>query len=205
MEDTLYSYGCIIVDRNPGSVSHLVQSRRAIAPVLRVSSSAATYRLPPSCPSIFPQCNSTSYLMRAGPSHSVLRPHCRACMLAVRILRLATPSIRTMTTIATSTSTNTAAGGSAAAVRSITLPAASDMHVHLRQGDLMRMVVPHIRKGGVHRVLVMVRQLRPSTLAEEGGGFRYSRQRQDTILGRTCTCYIGAGDGCVRDGYVLSI
>lgn len=32
-----------------------------------------------------------------------------------------------------------------------------DFHVHLRQGDLMRMVVPQIASGGTALALVMVR------------------------------------------------
>lgn len=36
------------------------------------------------------------------------------------------------------------------------LPAAADMHVHLRQGKMMELVVPQIRKGGVDTVFVMV-------------------------------------------------
>lgn len=36
----------------------------------------------------------------------------------------------------------------------IELPAAADMHVHLRQGDMMNMVVPTIRQGGVDTVFV---------------------------------------------------
>lgn len=36
------------------------------------------------------------------------------------------------------------------------LPASADMHVHLRQGKLMDLVVPQVRKGGVDTVFVMV-------------------------------------------------
>lgn len=36
----------------------------------------------------------------------------------------------------------------------IELPATADMHVHLRQGDMMNMVVPTIRQGGVDTVFV---------------------------------------------------
>jgi dihydroorotase len=36
------------------------------------------------------------------------------------------------------------------------LPASADMHVHLRQGELMSVVVPQIRMGGVDTVFVMV-------------------------------------------------
>ena len=38
------------------------------------------------------------------------------------------------------------------------LPASADMHVHLRQGPMMELVVPEIRRGGVETVFVMVRK-----------------------------------------------
>jgi dihydroorotase len=40
----------------------------------------------------------------------------------------------------------------------IVLPPAADMHVHLRQDDMMKLVTPSIRTGGVDTVFVMVRQ-----------------------------------------------
>lgn len=40
------------------------------------------------------------------------------------------------------------------------LPAAADMHVHLRDGAMMETVVPTIRQGGVNTVYVMVCSLR---------------------------------------------
>lgn len=36
------------------------------------------------------------------------------------------------------------------------LPAAADMHVHLRDGAMMETVTPTIRQGGVNTVYVMV-------------------------------------------------
>lgn len=38
---------------------------------------------------------------------------------------------------------------------SYVLPAAADMHVHLRDGDMLKAVVPTIRNGGVDTVYVM--------------------------------------------------
>jgi dihydroorotase len=38
----------------------------------------------------------------------------------------------------------------------ITLPAAFDAHVHLRDGEMSQLVTPTIRKGGVNQVFVMV-------------------------------------------------
>ncbi|KAM0095994.1 dihydroorotase [Aspergillus fumigatus] len=43
------------------------------------------------------------------------------------------------------------------------LPAAADMHVHLRQGKMMESVVPQIRNGGVDTVFVMPNLVPPVT------------------------------------------
>lgn len=37
------------------------------------------------------------------------------------------------------------------------MPPTADMHVHLRQGEMMELVTPSIRDGGVDTVFVMVR------------------------------------------------
>lgn len=37
----------------------------------------------------------------------------------------------------------------------ITLPAPFDAHVHLRQGNMMRLVTPHVEKGGIRMAFVM--------------------------------------------------
>lgn len=39
-------------------------------------------------------------------------------------------------------------------IQRLELPAAADMHVHLRQGELMDLVVPTVRQGGVDTVFV---------------------------------------------------
>jgi dihydroorotase len=39
----------------------------------------------------------------------------------------------------------------------IELPATADFHVHLRDGEMMKLVTPTIRQGGVNTVFVMVR------------------------------------------------
>lgn len=41
-------------------------------------------------------------------------------------------------------------------IQSLELPASADMHVHLRQAELMELTVPQILKGGVDTVFVMV-------------------------------------------------
>lgn len=57
-----------------------------------------------------------------------------------------------------------------AAMDSITLPAPFDAHVHLRQGNMMRLVTPHVEQGGIRMAFVMVRhRCLPSSL------FRSSR------------------------------
>ncbi len=40
--------------------------------------------------------------------------------------------------------------------QSLKLPPTADFHVHLRQGQMMELVVPTIRQGGVDLVYVMV-------------------------------------------------
>jgi dihydroorotase len=40
-------------------------------------------------------------------------------------------------------------------INKLTLPFAADFHVHLRHGDMMRMVTPTIRSGGVNVAYVM--------------------------------------------------
>lgn len=39
-------------------------------------------------------------------------------------------------------------------IQRLELPAAADMHVHLRQGDMMDLVVPTVRQGGVDTAFV---------------------------------------------------
>ena len=39
---------------------------------------------------------------------------------------------------------------------SITVPAPADFHVHLRQGEISELIVPHVRRGGFDLVYVMV-------------------------------------------------
>ncbi|KWU46685.1 dihydroorotase [Rhodotorula sp. JG-1b] len=50
---------------------------------------------------------------------------------------------------------------------SITLPAPFDAHVHLRQGNLMRLVTPHVEQGGIRMAFVMPNLVPPLTLPEQ--------------------------------------
>ncbi|KAI5917014.1 hypothetical protein F4810DRAFT_698299 [Camillea tinctor] len=52
-------------------------------------------------------------------------------------------------------------------IQRLELPAAADMHVHLRQGELMDLVVPTIRSGGVDTVFVMPNLIPPLTSVEK--------------------------------------
>jgi hypothetical protein len=48
---------------------------------------------------------------------------------------------------------------SSSTVNFVTIPAPFDAHVHLRQGNLMKLVTPHVEQGGVRMAFVMVRLL----------------------------------------------
>ncbi|KAF9772918.1 hypothetical protein IL306_009342 [Fusarium sp. DS 682] len=52
-------------------------------------------------------------------------------------------------------------------IQRLELPAAADMHVHLRQGEMMDLVVPTVRQGGVDTVFVMPNLLPPLTAVEQ--------------------------------------
>jgi hypothetical protein len=44
-------------------------------------------------------------------------------------------------------------------VKEIVIPSPADFHSHLRQGELMKLVAPHVHKGGVDLAYVMVTTL----------------------------------------------
>lgn len=44
-------------------------------------------------------------------------------------------------------------------LQKLELPAAADMHVHLRQGEMMDVVVPTLEQGGVDTAFVYVERL----------------------------------------------
>ncbi|GAA6036571.1 hypothetical protein JCM8097_001231 [Rhodosporidiobolus ruineniae] len=53
------------------------------------------------------------------------------------------------------------------ASNSITIPSPFDAHVHLRQGNLMRLVTPHVEQGGVKMAFVMPNLVPPLTLPSQ--------------------------------------
>ncbi|KXJ85828.1 hypothetical protein Micbo1qcDRAFT_153800 [Microdochium bolleyi] len=61
-------------------------------------------------------------------------------------------------------------------VQRLELPAAADMHVHLRQGEVMELVTPHIRKGGVDTVFVMPNLQPPVTSVAQAVEYREKLQ-----------------------------
>ncbi|KAH8678463.1 dihydroorotase, homodimeric type [Xylariales sp. PMI_506] len=61
-------------------------------------------------------------------------------------------------------------------VQRLELPAAADMHVHLRQGDMMELVTPTIRAGGVDTVFVMPNLQPPITTVAQA--LEYKKQLQ---------------------------
>ncbi|PGH11391.1 dihydroorotase, homodimeric type [Helicocarpus griseus UAMH5409] len=54
----------------------------------------------------------------------------------------------------------------------IELPASADFHVHLRDGDMMELVVPTIRQGGVNTVYVMPNLVPPITTVEHALSYK---------------------------------
>ena len=52
-------------------------------------------------------------------------------------------------------------------MQSLTIPTATDFHLHVRQGTMMQMVVPHIRAGGVGRCVVMPNTTPPIATGED--------------------------------------
>lgn len=55
-------------------------------------------------------------------------------------------------------------------VQKLELPAAADMHVHLRQGEMMDVVVPTLEQGGVDTAFVYVI---PGPMVMSGRSGRY--------------------------------
>ncbi|EEH35100.2 dihydroorotase [Paracoccidioides lutzii Pb01] len=54
----------------------------------------------------------------------------------------------------------------------IKLPASADFHVHLRDGDMMELVVPTIRQGGVNTVYVMPNLVPPITTVSQALSYK---------------------------------
>ncbi|GAD91652.1 dihydroorotase [Paecilomyces variotii No. 5] len=57
-------------------------------------------------------------------------------------------------------------------LRGVKIPAPADFHVHLRDGAMMELVVPTIRKGGVNTVYVMPNLVPPVTTVQQALDYR---------------------------------
>ncbi len=70
------------------------------------------------------------------------------------------------------------------------LPLADDLHVHLRQDELMNEVVPYIRKGGSGRVLVMPNLKPPICTVEQALEYKKQLQALDDKVEYLMTLYL---------------
>ena len=60
----------------------------------------------------------------------------------------------------------------------LTIPACEDFHCHLREGDMLKTVVPLLKKGGSARVLVMPNLIPPVTTVERALEYKKTLQEQ---------------------------
>ncbi|EHK96153.1 putative dihydroorotase [Glarea lozoyensis 74030] len=70
------------------------------------------------------------------------------------------------------------------------LPASADFHVHLRDGDMMKTVVPTIRQGGVNTVYVMPNLVPPLTSAHEALAYKARLREIDPSINYLMTLYL---------------
>ena len=75
----------------------------------------------------------------------------------------------------------------------ITIPPIDDLHVHLRQGELMESVVPSITQGGVTRVLVMPNLSPPITTVAQAKEYRSQLIQINPNVEYLMTLYLSPG------------
>ncbi|KAJ3550185.1 hypothetical protein NMY22_g606 [Coprinellus aureogranulatus] len=73
---------------------------------------------------------------------------------------------------------------------SITVSAPADFHVHLRQGDISELIVPHVRKGGFDLVYVMPNLRPPITSTEQALKYKAELERIDPDVEYLMTLYL---------------
>jgi dihydroorotase len=73
---------------------------------------------------------------------------------------------------------------------SLELPASADFHVHLRDGAMMKTVVPTIRQGGVNTVYVMPNLVAPLTSAHEALAYKARLREIDSSVNYLMTLYL---------------
>ncbi|GAA5991996.1 hypothetical protein JCM10908_000687 [Rhodotorula pacifica] len=88
-------------------------------------------------------------------------------MLSSQSLSRATSTISRHLRCSAVKSTHFSSSRPIATMDSITLPAPFDAHVHLRQGNMMRLVTPHVEQGGIRMAFVMPNLIPPLTLPEQ--------------------------------------
>jgi len=57
-------------------------------------------------------------------------------------------------------------------MQTLTIPIADDFHLHLRQDEMMRSIVPLIRGGGVGRCVVMPNTTQPIAVTADAMRYR---------------------------------
>ncbi|CDJ50713.1 dihydroorotase protein, putative [Eimeria brunetti] len=72
----------------------------------------------------------------------------------------------------------------------LVLPMGDDMHTHLRQGELMDAVVPHLRKGGCNRALVMPNTVPPIVTCSQALEYRNELLKRDPNVNYMMTLYL---------------
>jgi dihydroorotase len=75
-------------------------------------------------------------------------------------------------------------------MKSLTLPLADDLHVHLRQGSMMTMVVKQLSKGGAGRVLVMPNLQPPIVIPQQAIDYKRELQCIDPQIDYLMTLYL---------------
>ncbi|KAI9596659.1 Dihydroorotase [Syncephalis fuscata] len=72
----------------------------------------------------------------------------------------------------------------------LTLPYAADFHVHLRQGDMMRLVTPMLREGGVNVAYVMPNLVPPITNTEQAIKYKAELEAIEPCVTYLMTLYL---------------
>jgi len=70
------------------------------------------------------------------------------------------------------------------------LPASADFHVHLRDGAMMKAVVPTIRSGGCNTCYVMPNLVPPLTSVSDAMAYKARLQEQDPSINYLMTLYL---------------
>ncbi|KAJ5948330.1 dihydroorotase [Penicillium verhagenii] len=75
-------------------------------------------------------------------------------------------------------------------LRGIRLPASADFHVHLRDGPMMELVTPTIRKGGVNTVFVMPNLVPPITTVDHALDYKKRLQAIEPNVSYLMSLYL---------------